>query len=77
MIALTPRTVLGRRTALASAAAGTVFGTRAYVASPLTLDHDWLDRNLNRVRIGLVEGNTAIGAGIGTAAPGMGAAGFN
>ena len=44
-----------------------VFGTRAYVASPLTLDHDWLERNLNRVRIGLVEGNTAIGAGIGTA----------
>jgi Ca-activated chloride channel family protein len=44
-----------------------VFGTRAYVASPLTLDHDWLERNLDRVRIGLVEGNTAIGAGIGTA----------
>jgi Ca-activated chloride channel homolog len=43
-----------------------VFGTHAYVASPLTLDHDWLDRNLDRVRIGLVEGNTAIGAGIGT-----------
>ena len=44
-----------------------VFGTRAYVASPLTLDHDWLERNLDRVRIGMVEGNTAIGAGIGTA----------
>ena len=43
-----------------------VFGTHAYVASPLTLDHDWLDRNLDRVKIGLVEGNTAIGAGIGT-----------
>ncbi|HVM62038.1 MAG TPA: VWA domain-containing protein [Verrucomicrobiae bacterium] len=43
-----------------------VFGTRAYVASPLTLDHDWLERNLDRIRIGLVEGNTAIGAGIGT-----------
>ena len=43
-----------------------VFGTRAYVASPLTLDHDWLERNLDRVRIGLVEGNTAIGAGLGT-----------
>jgi Ca-activated chloride channel family protein len=43
-----------------------VFGTHAYVASPLTLDHDWLERNLDRVRIGLVEGNTAIGAGIGT-----------
>ena len=43
-----------------------VFGTHAYVASPLTLDHDWLDRNLGRVKIGLVEGNTAIGAGLGT-----------
>lgn len=43
-----------------------VFGTHAYVASPLTLDHDWLDRNLDRVQIGLVEGNTAIGAGLGT-----------
>ncbi len=43
-----------------------VFGTRAYVASPLTLDHDWLERNLDRVKIGLVEGNTAIGAGIAT-----------
>src|ERR1051326_921821 len=44
-----------------------VFGTRAYVASPLTLDHDWLERNLDRVKVGLVEGNTDIGAGIGTA----------
>ncbi len=44
-----------------------VFGTRAYVASPLTLDHDWLERNLDRIKIGLVEGNTAIGSGIGTA----------
>jgi len=43
-----------------------VFGTHAYVASPLTLDHDWLERNLDRIRIGLVEGNTAIGAGLGT-----------
>ena len=43
-----------------------VFGTHAYVASPLTLDHDWLERNLDRIRVGLVEGNTAIGAGIGT-----------
>ena len=31
-----------------------VFGTHAYVASPLTLDHDWLERNLDRIRIGLV-----------------------
>ena len=42
-----------------------VFGTHAYIASPLTLDHDWLERNLDRVQVGLVEGNTAIGAGIG------------
>ena len=42
-----------------------VFGTHPYVASPLTLDHDWLDRNLDRVKVGLVEGNTAIGAGLG------------
>jgi Ca-activated chloride channel family protein len=42
-----------------------VFGTHPYVASPLTLDHDWLERNLDRVRVGLVEGNTAIGAGLG------------
>lgn len=43
-----------------------VFGTHPYVASPLTLDHDWLERNLDRVKVGLVEGNTAIGSGIGT-----------
>ena len=43
------------------------FAGRAYVASPLTLDHDWLERNLDRIRIGLIEDGTAIGAGIGTA----------
>ncbi len=43
------------------------FAGRAYVASPLTLDHDWLDRNLERVRVGLIEDGTAIGAGLGTA----------
>jgi Ca-activated chloride channel family protein len=44
-----------------------VFAGRAYVASPLTLDHDWLDRNLDRVRIGLIEDGTALGSGLGTA----------
>ncbi len=44
------------------------FGGAAYIASPLTLDHDWLDRNLDRIRIGFVEDGTAIGAAIGTAA---------
>jgi Ca-activated chloride channel family protein len=43
------------------------FAGRAYVASPLTLDHDWLDRNLDRVRVGLIEDGTALGSGLGTA----------
>jgi Ca-activated chloride channel family protein len=43
------------------------FAGRAYVASPLTLDHDWLERNLDRVKVGLIEDGTAIGAGLGTA----------
>lgn len=43
------------------------FAGRAYVASPLTLDHDWLERNLDRIKIGLIEDGTAIGAGLGTA----------
>lgn len=44
------------------------FGTQPYVVSPMTLDHDWLNTNLERVRIGLVEGNTAIGSAMATAA---------
>jgi Ca-activated chloride channel homolog len=40
------------------------FAGRPYLVSPLTLDHDWLVRNLERVRIGLVEDGTAIGSGI-------------
>ena len=40
------------------------FGTYPYLVSPLTLDHEWLFKNLERVRIGLVEGNTAIGSAI-------------
>lgn len=43
------------------------FAGRAYVASPLTLDHDWLERNLDRIRVGLIEDGTAIGSGLGTA----------
>ena len=43
------------------------FAGRAYVASPLTLDHDWLERNLDRIKIGLIEDGTAIGAGLGAA----------
>ena len=44
------------------------FGGRPYVVSPMTLDHDWLNQNLDRVRIGLVEDGTAIGSAIAAAA---------
>jgi hypothetical protein len=42
------------------------FAGRPYVVSPMTLDHDWLLKNLERIKIGLVEDGTAIGSGIWT-----------
>ncbi len=44
------------------------FAGRPYVVSPMTLDHEWLLQNLERLRIGLVEDGTAIGSGIAAAA---------
>ncbi len=44
------------------------FAGQPYLVSPLTLDHDWLIRNLDRVQIGLVEDGTAIGSAIMSAA---------
>src|SRR5881409_2130123 len=44
------------------------FAGRPYVVSPMTLDHDWLLQNLDRVRIGLVEDGTAIGSAMAAAA---------
>src|ERR1700741_4381844 len=44
------------------------FAGRPYVVSPMTLDHDWLMENLDRVRIGLVEDSTAIGSAMAAAA---------
>lgn len=43
------------------------FAGRAYVASPLTLDHDALLTNLERLQIGLIEDRTAIGAALAAA----------
>ncbi|MFZ5807274.1 MAG: vWA domain-containing protein [Verrucomicrobiota bacterium] len=43
------------------------FAGRPYLVSPLTLDHDWLQQNMDRVQIGLVEDRTAIGSAIATA----------
>ncbi|HWD17791.1 MAG TPA: VWA domain-containing protein [Verrucomicrobiae bacterium] len=40
------------------------FAGRAYIASPLTLDHDFLQQNLERLRLGLIEDRTAIGSAL-------------
>lgn len=42
------------------------FAGAPYLVSPLTLDHDWLQQNLERVQIGAVEDGTAIGSALAT-----------
>jgi Ca-activated chloride channel family protein len=44
------------------------FAGRPYLVSPLTLDHDWLGANLDRLQVGLVEDGTAIGSALASAA---------
>lgn len=44
------------------------FAGRPYLVSPLTLDHEWLIRNLDRLQIGMVEDGTAIGSATAAAA---------
>lgn len=44
-----------------------LFSAKAYTMAPLTFDHDWLSRQLERVRIGMIEDGTAIGDGLGVA----------
>jgi Ca-activated chloride channel family protein len=44
------------------------FAGRPYVVSPMTLDHEWLLQNLDRVKIGLVEDGTAIGSAMSAGA---------
>jgi Ca-activated chloride channel homolog len=44
------------------------FGSQAYTAAPLTLDHDFLLQNLERLHLGSIDGGaTAIGSGLSTA----------
>ncbi|MBI5388694.1 MAG: VWA domain-containing protein [Verrucomicrobia bacterium] len=43
------------------------FAGRAYIASPLTLDHDFLQANLDRLHHGMIEDSTAIGSGLSAA----------
>ncbi|MDX1953597.1 MAG: VWA domain-containing protein [Verrucomicrobiota bacterium] len=40
------------------------FAGRAYIAAPLTLDHDFFQQNLNRLQLGSLEDGTAIGSGL-------------
>jgi Ca-activated chloride channel family protein len=44
-----------------------VFSGRAYTLAPLTFDHDWLARQIGRLKIGMIEDGTAIGDGLGVA----------
>jgi Ca-activated chloride channel family protein len=45
-----------------------LFASQAFIATPLTLDHDFLHENLDRLEIGAInEHATAIGDGLGTA----------
>ncbi len=42
-----------------------VFATNPFLLSPMTLNHDWLLKNLDRVELGLIDGqSTAIGSAI-------------
>jgi Ca-activated chloride channel family protein len=40
------------------------FAGAPYLVSPITLDHDWLQQNLERVNIGATDDGTAIGSAI-------------
>lgn len=40
------------------------FAAKPYVVCPLTTDHNWLEKNLERIRFGLMEDGTAIGSAI-------------
>ena len=44
-----------------------IFSGRAYTLAPLTFDHDWLAKQIERLKIGMIEDGTAIGDGLGIA----------
>lgn len=44
-----------------------VFAGKAYTLAPLTFDHVWLARQVERLKLGLIEDGTAIGDGLGVA----------
>jgi Ca-activated chloride channel family protein len=44
------------------------FAGAPYTPCPLTLDHEWLESNIDRVQTGVMEDGTAIGSGLAAAA---------
>jgi Ca-activated chloride channel family protein len=44
-----------------------IFGGRAYTLAPLTFHHAHLQQQVERLRIGMIEDNTAVGDGLGVA----------
>ncbi len=44
------------------------FSGAPYYPCPITLDHEWVETNIERVQIGVMEDGTAIGSGIAAAA---------
>ncbi len=44
-----------------------LFAARPYTQSPLTLDHGWLMKNLDRAMVGMIEDGTAVGSALATA----------
>lgn len=44
------------------------FAGAPYLPCPMTLDHDWLEQNIDRVQTGITGDGTAIGSGIAAAA---------
>ena len=43
------------------------FAGKPYIATPLTLDHDFLEQNIDRLQLHSIEDGTAIGAGLAAA----------
>lgn len=43
------------------------FSGKAYIACPLTLDHDFLEQNIERLKLHMIEDGTAIGSGLSAA----------
>jgi Ca-activated chloride channel homolog len=43
------------------------FAGKAYIAAPLTLDHDFLEQNIDRLALHSIEDGTAIGSGLSAA----------